>query len=79
MSNEGLEIPEGELANIFQKFYRLDAARSTRTGGAGLGLSMVRKIAQAHGGYMTLDSIPGLGSTFALHLPLEGMELKEKI
>ena len=52
--NEGLEIPEGELARIFEKFYRLDAARSTRTGGAGLGLAIAKEIVELHGGTMPM-------------------------
>ena len=78
VKDDGIGIDREQQEKVWQRFYQVDPSRSER-GGAGLGLSMVRKIAQAHGGYMTLDSIPGLGSTFALHLPLEGMELKEKI
>lgn len=48
--NDGLTIPEQELGRIFEKFYRLDAARSTRTGGAGLGLAIAKEIVEAHGG-----------------------------
>ena len=55
---------------MWQRFYQVDAARTGEKGGAGLGLSMVQKIAQAHGGTMSLESIPDLGSTFTLHLPL---------
>ena len=56
ISNEGLEIPEGELSNIFQKFYRLDAARSTRTGGAGLGLAIAKEVVELHGGSIHAES-----------------------
>ena len=63
--NEGLEIPEGELANIFQKFYRLDAARSSRTGGAGLGLAIV----ESHGGNIRCES-NGRLTSFVISLPL---------
>ena len=67
--NEGLEIPEGELANIFQKFYRLDAARSSRTGGAGLGLAIAKEIVESHGGNIRCES-NGRLTSFVISLPL---------
>ena len=67
--NEGLEIPEGELANIFHKFYRLDAARSTRTGGAGLGLAIAKEIVELHGGAIRAES-NGRFTSFVITLPL---------
>ena len=71
--NEGLEIPEGELANIFQKFYRLDAARSTRTGGAGLGLAIAKEIVESHGGSIRCES-NGRFTSFVITLPLHKQE-----
>ena len=56
ISNRGLEIPERELSNIFDRFYRLDAARSTRTGGAGLGLAIAKEIVDNHGGSIRAES-----------------------
>ena len=67
--DEGLEIPEGELANIFEKFYRLDAARSTRTGGAGLGLAIAKEIVELHGGTIRCES-NGRLTSFIITLPL---------
>ena len=76
--NEGLEIPEGELANIFRKFYRLDAARSSRTGGAGLGLAIAKEIVELHGGTIRAES-NGRMTSFIITLPLyeegQGAEL----
>ena len=66
--NEGLEIPEGELANIFRKFYRLDAARSSRTGGAGLGLAIAKEIVELHGGTIRAES-NGKFTSFIISLP----------
>lgn len=66
--NEGLEIPEEELSNIFGKFYRLDAARSTRTGGAGLGLAIAKEIVERHGGEIHAEST-GKHTTFVITLP----------
>ena len=68
ISNEGLEIPEQELSNIFQKFYRLDAARSTRTGGAGLGLAIAKEIVERHGGKIRAEST-GKRAVFTITLP----------
>ena len=67
--NQGLEIPEGELSNIFEKFYRLDAARSSRTGGAGLGLAIAKEIVELHGGTIRCESNGALTS-FIISLPL---------
>ena len=67
--NQGLEIPEQELTNIFQKFYRLDQARSTRTGGAGLGLAIAREIVERHGGSIRAES-DGKRTSFVIRLPL---------
>ena len=71
VTNEGLEIPEKELSNIFQKFYRLDAARSTRTGGAGLGLAIAKVIVELHGGSSWAEST-GRRTAFVIQLPLKG-------
>ena len=69
IQDEGLEIPEGELANIFEKFYRLDAARSTRTAGAGLGLAIAKEIVELHGGSIRCES-NGKLTSFIISLPL---------
>ena len=73
ISNEGLEIPEGELARIFEKFYRLDAARSTRTGGAGLGLAIAKEIVELHGGTIRAEST-GKHTSFVISLPARAAE-----
>lgn len=70
VTNEGLEIPEKELSNIFQKFYRLDTARSTRTGGAGLGLAIAKEIVELHGGFIRAEST-GRRTSFVIQLPLK--------
>lgn len=64
----GPGIPQEHQEKIWQRFYQVDASRGQATG-AGLGLAMVRQIAQLHGGYMTLESTEGKGSCFTLHLP----------
>ena len=71
VTNEGLEIPEKELSNIFEKFYRLDAARSTRTGGAGLGLAIAKEIVELHGGSIRAEST-GHRTAFVITLPVRG-------
>ena len=68
ITNQGLDIPERELSNIFEKFYRLDAARSTRSGGAGLGLAIAREIVELHGGTIRAESTGGQ-VTFVISLP----------
>ena len=72
--NEGLEIPEGELANNFRNFYRLDAARSSRTGGAGLGLAIAKEIVERHGGGIRAES-NGRLTSFTITLPLYEEEI----
>ena len=69
--DDGIGIPADQQERVWQRFYQADPSRSDG-GGAGLGLSMVRKIAQLHGGHMSLESVPGVGSVFTLHLPEEG-------
>lgn len=69
VSNQGLAIPEGELSNIFEKFYRLDAARSTSTGGAGLGLAIAKRIVELHGGTIRAEN-DGERTSFVIELPL---------
>lgn len=68
VANQGDPIPEREQAVIFEKFYRLDGARSTRTGGAGLGLAIARDIVRAHGGQIGVKS-DGEGTRFTVYLP----------
>jgi signal transduction histidine kinase len=65
----GAGITPEHLAHIFDRFYRVDQARSRAEGGAGLGLSICRWIAEAHGGSISVESTPGQGSTFTVRLP----------
>ena len=69
VSDTGIGIPEGKLSRIFERFYRVDKARSKETGGTGLGLSIVRHVAANHGGRVTVESTPGEGSKFTVYLP----------
>jgi two-component system sensor histidine kinase SenX3 len=65
-------IPSAELDRIFERFYRVDQARSRETGGTGLGLSIVKHVCQNHGGSVSVWSVEGEGSTFTLRLPTVG-------
>ena len=69
VTDEGPGISEAERDRIFERFYRVDAARSRDTGGTGLGLSIVKHVAAGHGGEATVWSAEGTGSTFTLRLP----------
>jgi two-component system sensor histidine kinase SenX3 len=68
--DHGIGIPARDIERIFERFYRVDRARSRRTGGTGLGLAIVRHVVTNHGGVMSVASREGEGSTFVLRLPL---------
>jgi two-component system phosphate regulon sensor histidine kinase PhoR len=69
VSDRGIGIARAEQARIFEKFYRVDCRRTAEVGGSGIGLSLVRHIARAHGGEVWVESEPGCGSTFTVRLP----------
>lgn len=70
VTDQGIGIPESDLERIFERFYRVDPARSRETGGTGLGLSIVKHVAAKHGGEIKVWSSQSIGSTFALRLPI---------
>ena len=74
MSDQGPGLPADVAARVFERFYRGDPARSRRTGGVGLGLSIVAAIVEAHGGSVQCRSSEGAGATFEVRLPLRKEE-----
>ncbi|MGP4029597.1 sensor histidine kinase [Actinomadura sp. 3N407] len=70
VTDQGIGIPDGEVERIFERFYRVDPARSRQTGGTGLGLAIVKHVTSKHGGDVTVWSKEGHGSTFTIRLPL---------
>lgn len=72
VTDQGIGISEKDRDRIFERFYRVDPARSRATGGTGLGLAIVKHVAASHGGEVTVWSAEGQGSTFTLRLPEAG-------
>ena len=70
VADTGVGIPQEDLPHIFDRFYRVDKARSRETGGTGLGLSIVKQFVVLHGGTISARSAPGKGSTFIIEMPL---------
>jgi len=73
VTDQGIGISEKDRDRVFERFYRVDPARSRATGGTGLGLSIVKHVAASHGGEVTVWSVEGQGSTFTLRLPEAGI------
>ncbi len=71
VQDNGCGIAQEHLDRIFERFYVVDKSRSRKLGGTGLGLAIVKHITQVHGGSVTVESTPGLGSTFTIYLPLD--------
>ncbi len=69
VKDEGCGISKEHISRIFERFYRVDKARSRKVGGTGLGLAIVKHIVHAHGGRIIVKSSPGKGSIFSIHLP----------
>ena len=70
VTDQGIGIPEKDLERIFERFYRVDPARSRATGGTGLGLSIVKHVATNHGGDVSVWSVEDAGSTFTIRFPI---------
>jgi len=71
VADNGIGIPPEAVPHVFDRFFRVDKARSRELGGAGIGLSIVKAICAAHGGQIEVESAEGRGSQFRFKLPLE--------
>jgi Signal transduction histidine kinase len=74
ISDEGLGIPRKDIKKVFDRFYRVDKARSRKQGGTGLGLSISKEIVEQHKGRIWVNSAEGKGSTFYISLPFDPNE-----
>ncbi|MBA3726089.1 MAG: PAS domain-containing protein [Armatimonadetes bacterium] len=79
VSDTGVGIAQEHLPRIFERFYRVDRARSRQSGGTGLGLSIVKHIVEAHDGSITANSDFNRGSTFKIDLPTGSADIKERV
>ena len=70
MTDTGIGIPSRDIPRIFERFYRVDRARSRETGGTGLGLAIVKHVVDNHGGIVEVESELGRGTTFRVRLPV---------
>src|SRR4029077_4379382 len=77
VADEGPGLDPEEATRVFERFYRVDASRSRERGGSGLGLAVVDSIVSAHGGRVEVESTPGEGATFRVHLPLAARDEPE--
>jgi signal transduction histidine kinase len=75
VSDTGIGISQEHLANIFERFYRVDKARSRKDGGVGLGLAICKSIVMAHGGQIFVSSQPDRGTKFEVRLPKAGVRV----
>jgi two-component system, OmpR family, phosphate regulon sensor histidine kinase PhoR len=71
VQDTGIGIPAEHIPRLTERFYRVDKGRSRKTGGSGLGLSIVKHALQRHGGWLAVDSVEGRGSTFTCHFPVK--------
>ena len=69
-TDTGVGIPEESMPHIFERFYRVDKARSRKSGGSGLGLAIVKNMVERNGGQISATSTPGSGSTFTVTFPI---------
>ena len=74
VKDTGVGIPEESIGHLFERFYRVDKARSRRSGGSGLGLSIVRNMVERNGGFINVESTVGEGSLFTLTFPAFDLE-----
>jgi signal transduction histidine kinase len=70
VADTGVGIPGEHLPRLFERFYRVDPARSREDGGTGIGLAIARSVVEAHGGHIKAESVPGRGSVFSFDLPV---------
>jgi signal transduction histidine kinase len=72
ITDDGSGIPERDMPRLFDPFFRVDRSRSKRTGGYGLGLSLSKRIVEAHGGTIAAENNPTRGASFVVTLPKAG-------
>ena len=72
VADSGIGIPAEDLAHVFTRFWRGEKSRSRATGGAGIGLTIVKELVRAHGGQITVESTVGQGSVFRVVFPRRG-------
>ena len=77
MKDTGVGIPADSVGHVFERFYRVDKARSRKSGGSGLGLSIVRNMVERNGGTIHVESVVGQGSTFTVTFPAFDTEDEE--